>query len=446
MAHDLARSPSKRADGCRLATAASEQPVTAAAGEQPVTALPETKSQRPRVLACCGGMVVVYGLERMTFEALRVVREIGGEVHCTVNDWENHRIAELAKRIGASWSPVYCQYQLSRSGLPRHLLKTAAGIARTAGGMLRAASRFKPTHVLLPEYGAVARNLPALLWLRARGVAVVLRLGNAPPPGKFYRRFFRFAVEPAVTRYVCTSEYVRGELLRHGVSRRKTTVIYNALPHDRWLASAASINDRASDRLIYVGQIIPEKNVDLLLSAVGLLRRKGRDVSLDIVGPMDGWVPDGYRGYRERLRSRANEPDLRGSVRFLGHRADVSNLLAAASLHVAPSSVEMREGCPNVVLESKAAGLPTVAFCVGPYPELITDGETGWLCRSLDAAALADVIAEALRDRGRLRQTGEAARGSLPNFGWDRFAAEWSAVFSLGKGGSARGSWAGPVR
>src|SRR5439155_11135154 len=57
-----------------------------------------------RVIACCGGMVSVTGLERMTFEVLRVVRRRGGSVHCVVNDWENHRIVPLAERIGASWS------------------------------------------------------------------------------------------------------------------------------------------------------------------------------------------------------------------------------------------------------------------------------------------------------------------------------------------------------
>ncbi len=49
-------------------------------------------------------MVVVYGMERMSFEILRVLRESGAEVHCVLNEWERHRIEPLAESIGASWS------------------------------------------------------------------------------------------------------------------------------------------------------------------------------------------------------------------------------------------------------------------------------------------------------------------------------------------------------
>jgi hypothetical protein len=53
----------------------------------------------PRVLALCGNMVVVFGAERMTFEILRVLREGGAEVHCIINEWENHRIRPLVDSI-----------------------------------------------------------------------------------------------------------------------------------------------------------------------------------------------------------------------------------------------------------------------------------------------------------------------------------------------------------
>ena len=50
-----------------------------------------------RVIACCGNMVVVYGMERMSFEIMRVLRESGAEVHCVLNEWERHRIEPLAE-------------------------------------------------------------------------------------------------------------------------------------------------------------------------------------------------------------------------------------------------------------------------------------------------------------------------------------------------------------
>jgi hypothetical protein len=59
-------------------------------------------------------MVVVYGVERMTFEALRIPRERGMADHCIVNSWENHLIVALAEQIGASCSIAYYRYRLRR--------------------------------------------------------------------------------------------------------------------------------------------------------------------------------------------------------------------------------------------------------------------------------------------------------------------------------------------
>ncbi|MGC1272189.1 MAG: glycosyltransferase family 4 protein [Planctomycetaceae bacterium] len=392
--------------------------------------LTDADCRSARVLAVCGGMVVVFGLERMTFEALRALRTGGGAVHCIVNEWENHRIVDLAERIGASWSIGRYGYAVRRTRNPIELLMTAFRVARTSVELCREVARFRPTHVLLPEYGSIIRNYPALLALRVCGIKTVLRLGNAPPEKLFYRRFFRWVVDPAVEHYVCVSEFVRDELIRYGIPRHKTSVIYNSLQIDREDKVDSRPQQRFQNRLIYVGQIIPEKNVRVLIEAIGLLRRRNVDVTLDIVGPFEGWTREGYREYREQFLARANEPDLRNCVRFLGRRNDVIDLMSAASLHVAPSSDEMGEGCPNVVLEAKSAGLPTVAFNLGPYPELIEHGETGWLCDDQNETSLADGIAAMLAEPERLMNLGDAARKSLRKFSRKRFSSRWIGLFS----------------
>ena len=61
-----------------------------------------------RVVACCGGMVIVSGLERMTFEVLRLAREHGGAVHCIVNSWENPPNPFHSPRKWAPRGPPAC--------------------------------------------------------------------------------------------------------------------------------------------------------------------------------------------------------------------------------------------------------------------------------------------------------------------------------------------------
>src|SRR5207247_9755626 len=108
-------------------------------------------------------------------------------------------------------------------------------------------------------------------------------------------------------------------------------------PPTRPLISSRAPELRDCRRVIYIGQIIPEKGVDLLLDAAALLVARGHDVRLDIVGRIDGWVPPAHRGYRERLMARADSADLKGRVRIRGFREDVPQLLAAGAFHFCPS-------------------------------------------------------------------------------------------------------------
>jgi glycosyltransferase involved in cell wall biosynthesis len=67
------------------------------------------------------------------------------------------------------------------------------------------------------------------------------------------------------------------------------------------------------------------------------------------------------------------------------------------------------EGCPNVILEAMATGLPVVSTSVGGVPELVTD-ETGILVPPGDDAALADAIRQLLDDPARRQAMGQAGR------------------------------------
>lgn len=382
-------------------------------------------TRAPRVVACCGGMIVVSGLERQTFEALHALRERGAAVHCIVNEWDNQRIVDLARALGATWSTGrYGAWFRRGTRSPLRLLGFAYDIAATSAGLLRDAWRFRATHVLVPDFVTALRNAPALWALRLGGTRVILRLGNAPDPRPFYRRLWRWGVDPLVHRYVCNSEFTRDALLAHGVRADKAARIYNTLPSGAHGGNRQAV-DRIDDRVIYVGQIIPGKGVDVLLEAAGLLQARGRGVTVDVVGDIDGWVPPSYEGYRDRLRARAARPDLASRVHFLGWRDDVPRLLAGAAVHCCPSMPDIREGFGLVNLEAKQAGIPSVVFPTGALPEVIAHGEDGWVCRDATAEALADGLDYFLSDRERRERAGRAARASLARFNRDRFAAAW---------------------
>jgi glycosyltransferase involved in cell wall biosynthesis len=381
-------------------------------------------------------MVIVAGLERMTFEVLRVLRERGAAIHCIVNSWENYRIVALAEQIGASWSIGSYRIRLDRGAKsPLELVRMLWDIAATSLGLLCDAWRFLPTHILIPEFKSVLRNAPALTALRLLGVRVVLRLGNAPPQGRFYRYVWHWLVNPFVDHFVCNSDFTRRELLAHGVPVLKVSRIYNTVPLRPQAIEEEAIQD--GRRVIYVGQIIPEKGLDLLLDAIGLLVVDGNEVCLDVVGQIDGWESPTYAGYRERMLARAKERDLAGRVRFLGYREDVPSLLVSAGLHCCPSRPEIREGFGVVILEAKEAGIPSVVFRTGAVAELIEHRHDGWICPEVSAEALAEGLRFFISDEERIASAGRAAHASLVRFSREHFADGWWGIFQGQEGGDS---------
>ena len=97
-------------------------------------------------------------------------------------------------------------------------------------------------------------------------------------------------------------------------------------------------------------------------------------------------------------------------VQFTGLRSDVPAVLASSTVSVMPS---LNEALSNVLLESMAAGVPTVATRVGGTPEAIVDGVTGLLVPPADAAAMAAAIARLLNDPALAAALGRAARRAI---------------------------------
>jgi glycosyltransferase involved in cell wall biosynthesis len=102
-----------------------------------------------------------------------------------------------------------------------------------------------------------------------------------------------------------------------------------------------------------------------------------------------------------------DELDLARTVRFLGHREDVPEILAAADAFVFPS---LFEGLPGAVIEAMALGLPVVASAIAPLREVIEPGENGLLVPAGSVESLADAVGPLLEDPARREALGRRGR------------------------------------
>ena len=147
-----------------------------------------------------------------------------------------------------------------------------------------------------------------------------------------------------------------------------------------------------------VARLAGVKNHALLLRAWKLVLVEVPEAVLLVVG-------DGSQ--EQSLRTLHAQLDLGASVRFLGFRQDISELLQAMDVFVLSS---LSEGLSLTLLEAEACGLPVVATRVGGNPEVVLDGETGLLVPSAQERPLAEALARLLQDAHLRRQLGERGR------------------------------------
>ncbi len=236
-------------------------------------------------------------------------------------------------------------------------------------------------HVLRGYFGPLRSGLFRLLerWLAARTTALIavspqvrddlVALGVAPPE--------RFVV---IRLGIELDERVAAEQNGRAESRR-----YLGIASDRFAVG-------------WIGRMTAVKRTDDVLVAFRRLRDDGIDAVLCMVG--DG--PD-----RPELERRAHELGVIRDTLFLGYQEDVAPFYAAFDALVLPSS---NEGTPVSAIEALAAGRPVVATRVGGVPDVVQEGQDGFLVDPGATDDLADRLARLARDPALRERMGGAGR------------------------------------
>jgi len=258
-------------------------------------------------------------------------------------------------------------------------------------------------------YGNVFAVPPARL---AAPVVIASIRDCAPYLTPMQRRVQRYACQLADCVLV-NAEAVKDWLIGEGYDRSKIVVIRNGVDLARFTEPADPARIRAdlglppkAPLVVIVSRLTRLKGLEQVLEAAAIVARRHPDARFLIVGET---APNEV-AYLDVLKRLATAHGPGDRVIFTGLRADVPAVLSAADVSVMPS---LNEALSNVLLESMAAGAPTVATRVGGTPEALIDGRTGLLVAPGDARALAGAISRLLDDRGLAAALGQAARRSI---------------------------------
>jgi glycosyltransferase involved in cell wall biosynthesis len=202
-----------------------------------------------------------------------------------------------------------------------------------------------------------------------------------------------------------------------GVAEHRSRVVYGGVDPDRFHPSSERRRG-----VLFVGRMTPHKGLDRLLQALPA------GVSLTIAGTEGHDRHEPERSYPRLLRALAND-----DVTFAGAASeeDLPNLYRRAEVFVLPSVHRTVYGKPVAIsellglalLEAMASGTPVIASRIGGVPEVVRDGETGYLVSPGNAEELRERIGELVGDPARARRMGKAGRALvLERFTWDHCA------------------------
>lgn len=234
-------------------------------------------------------------------------------------------------------------------------------------------------------------------WLAKKPAVVTRRMDRR------VRRNFRtrWVYHTFAQRTAAISPAVQRCLVDGGVDAGRIELVPDALdevriaPRRGRAAVRAELQvDEGTFVVLALAKLLHRKGLDLLVEAFARLRDERAVLVLAGSGPEEG-----------SLRALAAARGIAGRVRFLGHREDTGDLLAAGDLFVLPSRAE---GLGVAALEALAASRPVLATAVGGLAEVIVDGRCGLLVPPEDVPALAAGL-QRLRDDGALRQRLAAA-------------------------------------
>ncbi len=303
-------------------------------------------------------------------------------------------------------------------GLSRELSPVRDLIAAwRLAGIIR---RVKPDviHTHTAKAGAVGRAA-ALVSGRPRPVVVhtfhghVLR-GYFGTAGSLVFRAIETILARVTDRLVAVSPEVRDELVGLRVAPlKKFEVIRLGIELESRVAfdgDTGEIRRRygiAPDRFVvgWFGRMTAVKRADDLVTMLVGLRERGIDALLLLVGDGDD---------RARLEQRAHDLGIARHCLFLGYQEEVAPWYAVCDAVVLTSA---NEGTPVTIIEALAAGRAVVSTRVGGVPDVIDEGETGFMVRAGDTHAIAERLAILKNDPElRARMGSEGRRRVLERY------------------------------
>lgn len=321
----------------------------------------------------------LYGADRVTLESATGLVSAGHDVIAALPE-SGPLVSALEERgVRVIVSPMFVlrKQLLHPRRWPRLIGSAVSGFI----GSWRLVSRLRPdaayvSTVILPQW-------PVLL--RLRRVATVTHVHEAESASPWALRAFLYIPQLWAHVVVANSRFTADLMGRSlPLLGQKIRVILNPIPGPSDVSAPRSHMDGI--RLGYVGRLSPRKAPDAVIAALALLRARGRDARLEIIGD----VFRGYEWYAAELEQQIIASGLTESVTMHGYDVDVWPHLAACDVMVVPSRTD--ESFGNTAVEAVLAQRAIIASDISGLREAVSDYPTSRVVAPGDPSAIAGAV------------------------------------------------------
>jgi glycosyltransferase involved in cell wall biosynthesis len=304
---------------------------------------------------------------------------------------------------------------------------------------------------LVHVHGFSPRNSLVMLLARGMNKPVVLKMssyGQDDPVSVKKRSKLLWFLYKLAGAFIAISPAFVEACKAEGLQRSKCHFIPNGVNTKKFCPGESSEKSKLKSDyglkdagliFLFVGHFSKEKRPEFLYNVWAKIVEGGRNSTLVFIGK----TTDGYEVDADLSRKVMADSRLRGletKIIMIDQTNAIADYMKMADIFVHPS---IREGLPNVVLESMASALPCVVTNLpGVTDWIIDEGQTGILFPQDDEAALRESLEFLLRDEaGRKRLGSNARQYALENHGFERVAELTMEVYgSLSRRGSSNHS------
>ncbi len=213
-------------------------------------------------------------------------------------------------------------------------------------------------------------------------------------------------LHPRVDGIVCVSNAVQKDVAKRVWKNKQNVVaIYKGHQLDWYQVEPTPRSEfNLSDKDIIAfcaTHVRPSKGISVLLQATHFIDNPNFHLIL---------AGSGYEPHFDEIKA----SPIADRIHYIGHRKDVPSLMTMADFQVQPSV--SGEGLPRTIIEAMANGTPSVVTTTGGSPELVIDGETGYIVETGNAKAFADAMNKLIASPKNASEMGRNAQHHLATY------------------------------